>query len=118
MVAGQRLHTAILDPVRSFPHVIVLAATREFVACLLSTSGSVVSSKSLQHRGFNVIDSSILARIEKLERRLQASQLIINALCRRLSDEEKVALMKEMSAQAKKYGDPKISEIAQGIIAG
>lgn len=65
-----------------------------------------------------MIDSSTLARIEKLERRLRASQLIINALCRRLSDEEKVALMKEMSAQAKKYGDPKISEIAQGIIAG
>ncbi|HGV9253462.1 TPA: hypothetical protein ACNOIS_000926 [Klebsiella oxytoca] len=63
-------------------------------------------------------DSSILERIAKLERRQLASQLIINALCRRLSDEEKIELMKEMSAQAKKYGDPKISEIAQGIIAG
>lgn len=63
-------------------------------------------------------DSSILERIAKLERRQLASQLIINTLCRRLSDEEKIELMKEMSAQAKKYGDPKISEIAQGIIAG
>lgn len=34
METRQRLHTAILDSLRSFPHVIVLAATREFGACL------------------------------------------------------------------------------------
>ncbi len=34
METRQRLHTAILDSLRSFPHVIVLAATREFGVCL------------------------------------------------------------------------------------
>ncbi|WP_135493680.1 hypothetical protein [Escherichia sp. E1130] len=96
MVAGQRLHTAILDSLRSFPHVIVLAATREFVACLLATSGSVVYwAFSHNQQGKNMSQlSKMLEEIKPKvsEATLEATNVMLDEALKLLTSEQLKAL--------------------------